>query len=129
MYVYLFAVSLSPGEETSLACVSGSVQFNCTAPLSAVWTTTGFLDNDANVRFATGIAASRTSSRIYTSDDEAAEMTSVIFVTNFSYGDQGATVMCINHLDTTQIAQTRIVVGESFGSLLVNVKNIFVAIV
>ena len=92
------------------------MQFNCTAPLSAVWTTNGFLGDASNVMFATGIAASRTSSRIDTSDDDAAEMTSVIFVTNFSYGDQGATVMCVNQLDSTQFAQTRIVVGESLGT-------------
>ena len=79
--------------------------------------------------FANGIAASTASSRIVTRDDEAAEMTSVIIITNFSYGDQGATVACINQFNTSEFVQTRIVVGESLGSLLVYVKYNFATIV
>ena len=116
---FFCAVALSPSGETTLACVSGSVQFNCTAPL-AIWTTTGFLDDDPSAFLATGQSASR-SSRLDTIDDTNAEQTSVIFITNFSYGDQNAIVMCLNQFNTSQIAQTRIVVGK----LLYNLAYVF----
>lgn len=108
--VILCAVTLSPDGETTLACVSGSVQFNCTTPVAAFWTTTGFQDNATNVFEASGRTASL-SLRIATSDQNPLVSTSRITISSFSYGDQNATVVCLNGLDVTQRVETRIVVG------------------
>ena len=105
------SVALNPGGETTLACVSGSVQFICTTPLAAVWTITGFQDDATNVNVAFGQTASAASPRIDTSDLNPAVSTSSITINNFSYGDQNATVVCLNGVNVTQRTQTRIVVG------------------
>ena len=110
--VFIFsAVLLTPGGVTTLVCVSESVQFTCNTTGAAIWTTRGFLDGDTNVDLANGQAASLQSPRIETPDMNPINRVSVITISNFSYGDQNATVVCLNGQDATQRAETRIVVG------------------
>ena len=108
----LCVVTLSPDHKTTLACVSGSVQFNCIAPVSAFWRISGFLDKATNFEATTGADASRVSPRINTSDGlNPVVAVSSITISNFSYGDQGAIIECVNGMDVNQREQTRIVVG------------------
>ena len=107
---FLYAVTLSPGNATTLACASGSVQFTCTAPLAAVWTTTGFVGDGTNLVSAFGQNLAE-SSRIETMDMNLVAATSIITVHDFSLGDQDAIVACVNGQDSMDRVQTRIDIG------------------
>ena len=83
----------------------------CTAPLSVVWTTTGFQDDATNVNEVSGQTAQAESPRIETSDQIPTVSTSSITIRNFTYSDQNATVVCLNGNNPDERTQTRIVIG------------------